>query len=52
MSQTMGPYVTYFRRVHRISGYVGYLIRYAVVPATDVRMTSTAATCSVVLGGV
>ena len=23
MSQTMGPYVTYFRRVHRISGYVG-----------------------------
>ena len=52
MPQTMGPYVTYFRRAHRITGYEGYLIRYAVVPATDVRMTSTAATRSAVVGGV
>ena len=28
----MGPYVTYFRRVHRITGYVGSTILYSTYP--------------------
>ena len=28
----MGPYVTYFRRIHRISGYVGSTILYSTYP--------------------
>jgi hypothetical protein len=48
----MGPYVTYLRRVHRITGCVGYPVCYAVVPATDVRMTSTGLHVATVVGGV
>ena len=51
MSQTMGPYVTYFRRVHRITGYVGSTIGYAVVPVIDGRMTSTGLHVATVVGG-
>ena len=52
MPQTMGPYVTYFRRVHRIPGCVGYPVCYAIVPSADYRMTSTGLHVATVVGGV
>ena len=47
----MGPYVTYFRRVHRITGYVGYLIAAPQYTVPDVRMTSTGLHVATVVGG-
>ena len=52
MSHSMGPYVTYFRRVHRITGCVGYPVAALQYTVLDVRMTSTGLHVATVVGGV